>query len=56
LIKGVSKAPAPREPELVTTEHSLTLAELVDFARASGAEELQLRARGVVLTITTDAP
>jgi hypothetical protein len=35
---------------------SPTLAELVELARASGAVELRLRARGVVLTITTDAP
>jgi hypothetical protein len=60
MVQGVKKGPVLHEPELVTTEappaHSPTFAELVDFARASGAEELRLRSRGMVLTITTDAP
>lgn len=59
-ITGVRKAPVLDESGLTTGDapepHSPTVAELMDFARASGAEELRLRGRGVVLTITTDAP
>ena len=33
-----------------------TLADLLDLARATGAEELRLRAGGTTITITTDAP